>query len=86
MPIGSNFDDFLKEQGMFELCSAAAIKNALQSAPFDAADGLIDDATVAAYLAAHWDIQIANDLKAGKLNHLIAKAKAEMAAGTARDH
>jgi hypothetical protein len=84
MPIGSNFDDFLKEQGMFELCSTAAIKNALQSAPFDAADGLIDDATVAAYLAAPWDMQIANDLKAGKLHQLIARAKAEMASGTAR--
>jgi hypothetical protein len=33
---------------------------------------------------AQWDTQIANDLKAGKLNHLISKAKAEMAAGTAR--
>lgn len=31
-----------------------------------------------------WDAQIANDLKAGKFNHLIANAKAEMAAGTAR--
>lgn len=30
-----------------------------------------------------WDKQIASDLKAGKLNHLINKAKAEMAAGTA---
>jgi hypothetical protein len=76
MPIGSNFDDFLKEQGMFELCTAAAIKSALQKVPCDL--------TVAAYLAAHWDMQIANDLKAGKFNELIAKAKAEMAAGTAR--
>jgi hypothetical protein len=32
---------------------------------------------------AQWDKQIASDLKAGKLNHLISKAKAEMAAGTA---
>jgi hypothetical protein len=76
MPIGSNFDNFLKEQGMFERCSAAAIKSAMQTAPFDA--------TVAAYLAANWDMQIASDLKAGKFNQLIAKAKAEMAAGTAR--
>ncbi len=30
-----------------------------------------------------WDKQIASDLKAGKLNHLINKAKTEMAAGTA---
>jgi hypothetical protein len=29
-----------------------------------------------------WDKQIASDLKTGKLNHLINKAKAEMAAGT----
>jgi hypothetical protein len=76
MPIGSDFDDFLKEQGMFELCSDAAIKSALQTAPFNA--------TVAAYLDANWDRQIASDLKAGKFNQLIAKAKAEMAAGTAR--
>lgn len=32
---------------------------------------------------AQWDKQIASDLKAGKLNHLINKAKAEMAAGNA---
>ena len=76
MPIGSDFDDFLKEQGMFKLCSAAAIKSALQTAPFDA--------TVAAYLAANWDMQIANDLKAGKFNQLMARAKAEMAAGTVK--
>jgi hypothetical protein len=84
MPIGSNFDDFLKEQEIFERCTAAAIKSALQTVPFDAADNLIDDATVAAYLAAHWDMQIANDLKVGKLDHLIAKAKAEMQAGTVK--
>lgn len=30
-----------------------------------------------------WDKQIANDLKTGKLNQLINKAKAEMLAGTA---
>ncbi len=30
-----------------------------------------------------WDKQIAVDLKTGKLNHLINKAKSEMAAGTA---
>jgi hypothetical protein len=30
-----------------------------------------------------WDKQIASDLKAGKLNHFINKAKSEMAAGTA---
>ena len=30
-----------------------------------------------------WDKQIASDLKSGKLNQLINKAKAEMAAGTA---
>jgi hypothetical protein len=46
MPIGSNFDDFLKDQGIFELCSAAAIKSVLQTGPFDATDSLIDDATV----------------------------------------
>ena len=32
---------------------------------------------------AQWDKQNASDLKAGKLNHLINKAKAEMAAGNA---
>ena len=32
---------------------------------------------------AQWDKQIASDLKTGKLNHLINKAKAEMAAGNA---
>jgi hypothetical protein len=32
---------------------------------------------------AQWDKQIASDLKAGKLNQLINKAKAEMIAGTA---
>ena len=32
---------------------------------------------------AQWDQQIASDLKTGKLNNLINKAKAEMAAGTA---
>jgi hypothetical protein len=32
---------------------------------------------------AQWDKQIASDLKTGKLNHLINKAKAEMTAGTA---
>ena len=31
-----------------------------------------------------WDVQIASDLKAGKLNGLIANAQAEMAAGTAK--
>ncbi len=31
-----------------------------------------------------WDAQIANDLKSGKFQHLIANAKAEMAAGSAR--
>jgi hypothetical protein len=34
---------------------------------------------------AQWDRQIASDLKAGKLNHLIANARAEMAAGIARE-
>lgn len=34
---------------------------------------------------AQWDRQIASDFKAGKLNHLIATAKAEMAAGSARE-
>lgn len=29
MPIGSNFDDFLKEEGIFEITSAAAIKKVL---------------------------------------------------------
>jgi DNA-binding phage protein len=52
MPIGSKFDDFLKEQGMFELCTAAAKKRALDTAPFDVANYLDDDATIAAYLAA----------------------------------
>jgi DNA-binding phage protein len=52
MPIESDFDDFLKEQGMFELCTAAAKKSTLETAPFDAADYLDDDATMAAYLAA----------------------------------
>ncbi len=33
---------------------------------------------------AQWDAQIAKDLKAGKFQHLIANAKAEMAAGSAR--
>ena len=32
---------------------------------------------------AQWDKQIASDLKTGKLNQLINKAKTEMAAGTA---
>ena len=52
MPIGSNFDDFLKEQGEFELCTAAAKKSALKTVLFDAADYLDDEATIAAYLAA----------------------------------
>jgi intergrase/recombinase len=52
MPIGSNFDDFLKEQGIFERCTAAAIKSAMQTEPFDAAHYLSDEETVAAYLAA----------------------------------
>jgi hypothetical protein len=30
-----------------------------------------------------WDKQIASDLKTGKLNHLVNKAKDEMVAGTA---
>lgn len=29
MPIGSNFDDFLKEEGIFETTTAAAIKKVL---------------------------------------------------------
>lgn len=29
MPIGSNFDDFLKEEGIYESCTAAAMKKAL---------------------------------------------------------
>ncbi len=29
MPIGSNFDDFLKEEGLYELSTAAAIKKVL---------------------------------------------------------
>jgi hypothetical protein len=52
MAIGSNFDDFLKEQGMFELCTAAAIKSAGHSAPFNAADYLSDEETMEVYLAA----------------------------------
>ncbi len=32
-----------------------------------------------------WDRQIASDLKAGKLNLLITSARAEMAAGIARE-
>jgi DNA-binding phage protein len=52
MLIGSDFDDFLKEQGMFALCTAAAKKRALETAPFDVANYLDDDATIAAYLAA----------------------------------
>jgi DNA-binding phage protein len=39
VPIGSNFDDFLQEQGIYELCTAAA-------------NYLDDDATTAVYLAA----------------------------------
>jgi hypothetical protein len=31
-----------------------------------------------------WDQQISSDLKAGRLGHLIANAKAELVAGTAR--
>jgi hypothetical protein len=34
---------------------------------------------------AHWDRQIANDLKTGKLNHLIANARTEMAVGIAKE-
>jgi DNA-binding phage protein len=51
MPIGSNFDDFLKEQGEFELCTAAAKKSALKTVLFDAADYLDDEATIAVYLS-----------------------------------
>ncbi|MDP2783771.1 MAG: XRE family transcriptional regulator [Sulfurimicrobium sp.] len=29
MPIGGNFDDFLKEEGMYESCTAAAMKKVL---------------------------------------------------------
>ena len=29
MPVGSNFDDFLKEEGLYELSTAAAIKKVL---------------------------------------------------------
>ena len=29
MPIGSNFDDFLKEEGLYELSTASAIKKVL---------------------------------------------------------
>ena len=29
MPLGSNFDDFLKEEGLYELSTAAAIKKVL---------------------------------------------------------
>jgi DNA-binding phage protein len=52
MPIGSNFDDFLKEQGMFEQCAAAAIKSAVHAAPSNAAHYLSDEETMVAYLAA----------------------------------
>jgi DNA-binding phage protein len=52
VPIGSNFDDFLQQQGIYELCTAAAKKSTLKTAPFDAADYLDDDATTAVYLAA----------------------------------
>ena len=30
MPIGSKFDDFLKEEGIFEITTAAAIKSVLR--------------------------------------------------------
>lgn len=29
MPIGTNFDDFLKEEGLHESCAAAAVKKVL---------------------------------------------------------
>lgn len=29
MPIGTNFDDFLKEEGLYESCTAAAVKKVL---------------------------------------------------------
>ena len=29
MAIGSNFDDFLKEEGIYEICTAAALKKVL---------------------------------------------------------
>lgn len=29
MPIGTNFDDFLKEEGIYESCTAAAVKKVL---------------------------------------------------------
>jgi hypothetical protein len=51
VPIGNSFDDFLKEHGMFALCTAAAKKSTLETAPFDVADYLDDEATVAAYLS-----------------------------------
>jgi DNA-binding phage protein len=51
MPIGSNFDDFLKGQGMFEQCTIAAMKGALQTVPFDAADYLDNEATIAVYFS-----------------------------------
>ena len=33
---------------------------------------------------AKWDAQIANDFKAGRLDHLITKARGETASGTAK--
>jgi intergrase/recombinase len=51
MPVGSNFDDFLKEQGIYDLCTGNAMKGAFKTAPFDAAVYLNDEETITAYLA-----------------------------------
>ncbi|GFE70274.1 hypothetical protein [Chroococcus sp. FPU101] len=37
------------------------------------------------YLETQWDEQIETDLKSGKLDHLIAKAEADIAANNVRD-
>jgi hypothetical protein len=52
MPNGRNFDDFLKEQRIYEQCTDAALKSRLTTAPFDVADYLGDEETIAAYFAA----------------------------------
>jgi hypothetical protein len=51
MPIGSNFDDFLKEQGTYELCIETAIRSTLKLGSFNAADYLNDEETIAACIA-----------------------------------
>ncbi|UBF23667.1 hypothetical protein K9N68_18010 [Kovacikia minuta CCNUW1] len=65
------------------MTSLAEIEAAIAKLPEDEARQLAD--WLQDYLDERWDQQIASDVAAGKLDHLIQQAKSDIAAGQVRD-